>query len=524
MIQKFKHVLMIQNFLLALGFSVFAPLAQAQIPSTFEGVREWKSLGSSWALGFDKKHRPLAIFDLSYSDPQTRIFLACIDFKCANTLRVTELIEEQKRALGGPAHFATEATPDLEAFAQLEAEARSNPDNQKDSFLPKNWWKTVPWKKTGALSLLANSDAPPAQFRLSDIDFNELTGNQIQKFRKNLRHLLGKPEGLQHFEFVGDATGGYRLYWNPGTLGGGALPPAPPYKLADIRCPSCALAEHFTPELIENLVQELIGMIPVPVVSALLSTALGEWTHLRHEMTVFHQQRLLEMLAATDEGNSPSLPAAALAPFSEVSQEARNAAAAYIVYAQSSIRDVGRWLLQDPIDLWKKQEAAARIQADQTIDYLKRKGYSLRFLNSRNTLATNATQESWIFPLSTNRYWNIVPPFAAIDYPKPMRLVVERMSIEAAHVFVSILGRLIPIPGVGTVISQIYERIVHSQMHAVEHFEAMLDGHLHLRQEQGENWISEINSLRLQSANPLIPNYAESMARVKACREYYHLP
>ncbi len=523
----------------------FSQEYESLLPTSLSDIQEWRPMGGAWVLGLDAKRRPSALYDLSYRYPDFRQLLGCLDLRCANAKQVARLIKNGRKFFKEIPSPLTPTGSLLDTFSEKEeAEATEvalqtlseydtqttrRPSNQKYSVLPNDWWKKIPWKADTAFRTSSAGgrmdENPPSEFGLDDIDFEVLLGAQFSKFQEALKKLLKDEVSLEDFWLSSSGAGGYQIFFKPKAKN---LTPPLPYKIADIRCPSCALVENLSNQVVQELISHLIGLIPVPAVSALVSTALHEWFHLKNGMTNFHQQRVFEMLAHGDQAPKPFTAISNLTPTT------RESIAAYLVLSQMGVLGIVSWLIQDPsihsfqwaVSQWKADQKTAETQAAQTAEYLRNRGMTLKYLNSTHVLASQKTEgkvQSWIYPLSTNRYWNLAPPFVAFDYQNPERIFQIRAGIEAAHLFIGILSSVIPVPFVGTAISQVFERVVHSQMHAVANWEARLDVVLETLSDS-ENRRTEMEYLRLQAVCPFIPTYALSLERTREERDFYHIP
>ena len=514
------------NFYIVLGLSVIfsTPLAWglARPAPTLDPVK-WgelkgiKSIGANFAVGVNQKHEALALYDLSYYDPNSRIELGCLDFDCANFDQIISLIKgAQSGSLDSKTLEASSVA--MAGLTALRDDLQKKSKSEVKTPFPKNWWKNIIWNKDfGPDQPDQKDERGPERFSLADIKF-ESVAKDYADFKKTLDG-VGGIGILNGFEFERTPNGGYRIYWVPQRLSistaanlGGL-----PLKIADLRCPQCGLASRLTRESAEQILYGLIGQIPIPMVGALLNVALGQWIHFRNELLRIHQEELLEALNAAEDG--PQDMRFNLAPMVDLDPKAREAVAESVYYSQSGLLSFWQWITKTPAQYWQEEKDSDRVRAKILEKELIASGLKLSLLNPRYAVARDGAQQTWIYPLASPRYWNLVKPFIAIDYQRPNKIMIERISIESASVLIQFATSFIPVPAVGTAINLLFEGIVHSQMHNVQHYEARLNAHLMIRQSLGEDWRCEMRSRRLQTANHMGSAWDQRMVCIKPRKE-----
>jgi hypothetical protein len=471
-------------------------------------IKSWTYFDPLWAGGLDANGKLLAIYDLSYPTFKDRIELGLFDPSIENYDRVLNALSSNDSQDIAVSHKresdlvkAIEWMKNYKRDLNLVARGAQN-------VLPSQWWQTIPWKSDRFASL---TDAPE-HFYLSDIDFTKLVKNQKQ-FNQRLKK-MGGSDFLQQFEYKKELNGAYRIFWNPpGDVAGSTAAVTPPQKMVDFTCYKCGLWDAITWDGMSMLINAIVSEIPLPVVSGLLAVGFREFFQFHRELMIAHQSMALEMIRTAEEGT------ARVSPFAGLSTDNREFAAGYLMLAKSTLMSSFEWIFLNPRTQWAKQEQNAIKRAADATTYLEGKGEVLTPLNARFAMGVDANQGRNLYMTGADRFVNIFPPFSAIDYVHPQLVRDLRIGVELGHILVTFISPYIPITGVGSALTLMYEDIIEKAMEDIQHWEARLSAHLQGRKSAGEEWTLELNRLYLQTINPFeVPpaNAADLISKRKA--------
>lgn len=474
-------------------------------PVHWEELKSFRFHAPFWLTGADASGNVLALYDLSYPTLRGRILLGKLEDGALNRQNVLRLLEA---TLEGPAKLADpQRAMTLTAVETFKAMPTT-------AVLPSGWWKTVPWKKTAPHSeAFAVADVAPSSFRLSDFDW-AVAMHRSQELVDQLNRI--DPDFLEHIAFTRTDSNGYEIYYDaPDALDAALQTPdtaADARKIADLRCVKCGLYETLGWQGASMAIGFLLGEIKIPVLSGLLNAAFTEFFTFRARLISSHQSMALEMLqaAAVDDATSS---------FIQVGQEDRDTMVESITYARSSLYTAIRWAWEKPLTVWGKQETKADKQVASSVAYLNKHGSELELLTPRFGTGHEGHGQRVIFSLGTNRYFDVLPPFVAINYDRPKDIFAERIAIEAAHALLQMIKPLIPVPGVGAGLGFVFDFALENEMHKVQDWESRLYARLSATPDnRQQSWDFERHLLFLQQVNPFEVSPDAAAALVSARR------
>lgn len=493
-------------------------------PVQWAEVQSWRDFGPEFpdiALGLDRDGKPLAFYDFSYPDFKKPAKLGSLDSNQAHLGTLGELLTQSQLQLGqvvaldGKKRQALGLRMSLaasmgKAIEKLASDPSKGFLKEGGTILPPRWWKEIPWRSR----LLSDSEQPPTAFYLSEVDFERVVKKpkvffqRMEQIKAGLVPQEAPGSVLDGIEFRMNAGGGYEFYWNPKSLQA-ADSFSTPYKLADLRCAKCGLTDAMGREVIAELLWIAIGQVPIPVVAGLIAAGVGEFLNFQNELLANHQERLLELIQTGEEGEPHFSPLTSWV--NSLDSEQRDALVGYLMYEQTTLFSALRWTYKKPKDVWKKRKKQSIDQALNSTDYLKSHSLQTASINSRFSRVETEAGNWKIFSLSTPRFWNLAPPFVAVDYQNPGQIQKQRIILESGGALVRFLGAFIPIPVVGSLLSIGYDFLLEGPMHTAQHWESRLAVHLNLREAAGENWAFETETLHKQLINPFEVSRAEAL-------------
>lgn len=437
-------------------------------------ISSWRDLGGRWVAALDRKGAALAIYDVSFPTALGPVSLARVGGSKFTLERLLELLQ----AYDAP----TKAQAKL---AGLEEKQLSG------ALLRDGWWREVPWKTESAL--LASQDEAPKAFRLSDIDFARLI-KRPKLFLQSLEYLRSKfGIELASFRYERQDDGSYQLLWRDGQMSLFAGIDAA--KIADIKSPASGLVDALASKFAAQVASFAAGQIPVPVVSALVGTALERLLLFRSELIILHQQQAREMLVQAREN-----PTKGGLAFSSLSEEEQLRAGQSIVMAESGLFSSWQWLFKNSRKAWLESTKQELKAASLSREWLARNGTEVELQNDRYAAARAAFPGSEIGSLYLLAFQGPgLSPKIAFNSTDPGKIFFERLLIETASTLVSFATRFIPLPFVGGVVSGAFDTVVRDPMVEAKKWDSRLIAHI----EQGAAWHEALPVLDRQRVNPL---------------------
>jgi hypothetical protein len=196
-----------------------------------------------------------------------------------------------------------------------------------------------------------------------------------------------------------------------------------------------------------------------------------------------------------------------------------------IMYSRSGSFGLARWLFRDPQERWKRREIGTLKRAQKAENHLtKRGGKIIKHLNPRFAIGKDNKNNTFLYSLSA-RFWHASIPFASIDYARPEHIRQKRIAIESTYAMSQLITSNLPIPYLGTGLSQIFAAMAETPMHHVQRWEARLMAHLITRIAAGEShWNYELHLLYRQMINPFEISPAQAFQLAEWRRQKYSIP
>ncbi|HUP56783.1 MAG TPA: hypothetical protein VM598_04970 [Bdellovibrionota bacterium] len=471
---------------------------------TWNDIHSWKGLGNRWALAHDRSGKRIAIYDLSYPDLRRQLELG---FAGTKRVRVKDLVDELEKAITG----SEEGDDRSKVLRQL----RTLNQGEYLDHLPDDWFRHVPWRAEFiARSGGRVSEAPPG-FTLDDLDL-ESASVDPHRFRQLVAELEEEREApdqepilgkgfLRHFQFVRVPGGGYRLLFNPPWSGSAT---SRPQKLIDLTLVHSGIVEKSVWQGVKTGINQIVGLIPIPVVSGLIQTIFGRWFHAREQTWNLHLDMLVEMARVTEDGE-PS-------PLGDLTATELLEAAKSLTLSRASLAAIPTWLWRHPEDAWRKAGEDDHARASRASRQLELDGFRLEALGPRFTLALrDGRQHLYTLPLRAN--WMTDAPTLTLDYSDPFRQRERREFIEALSTGVSFATKMIPVIGGG--IGWVYGQLIENPLDRAKAW----DGRLKIALLEGpqagtRDWSRELAMIDEQKVNPLELDVTEARNEIAARR------
>jgi hypothetical protein len=403
--------------------------------SSGEARAGWQALGTRWAVERGDRGVALRIDDLTYPGLFGRVMVAHVN----------------------PASFSgdNKAVPE--------------------------WWRTVPWKD----GVIDKSDQEPARFSFDDIDFTRAT-NDPALFEEITATWGPKvlPGFLKSFSFERDPEGGYRLYWE--SKAGDLLPRA--LRVVTLSSPKANLWRTLRYQITQNVLGLAAGLITVPVVSALLDTALDRFFHWSDLLVSTRQEALAEMLS-DPQGDFG------------LSAYERQRAAIGILYGETRLLMAPAWLWRRPATVWATRKAGERGAAKASRVWLGRSGLKVEPLSE----VFDWDPSNRTYYLSGARFVPVYSPrgpIKGLDPARPNAILARRLRVEVGVTAAVFAGNWIP--WLGSLAATGLKALIEYPEDALRAWEARLAVRLEDREARWrENWGVDLERLHRQQGNPL---------------------
>ena len=456
------------------------------------GDLTWKSLGYRWGLESRSDGTLKRVVDLSYPDllnPRSLgQILPSLDLSALKQLLLGISVNPSNREV------LTEA---LTVLNQARLRGRFQ------IVFPREGWTQVPWKGTSHL----RSPQAPQSFRLNEIDWamGSRSPAQVETQIALINERFGRIGNLglkflDSFKFERRPDGSYEIFYDPQSV----RSLGPGKTIVDFDSAMGGFWESAETELLFNAIGQLMGLIPVPILSALLSTVSSRFFHSLDLLDSFHQEMGIEMLAQANSTDDYS-------PWSALDKNAREVSAKYILWSETSILGALRWIFKSPWTQFNEDRAFEIKTAQENLKWFSSTSTHapspMTFLNAR-FISAESHSNSGIFLLSSVKY-NLLgvitsphgdgPPLA-LDLLHPERLSVQREWFDLLATTLSFASHFIPNGGL---LYSAFKLLLEANVDRLKIWEARLLGHLKERELLGENWNSEIHTLESQQVNRL---------------------
>jgi hypothetical protein len=297
----------------------------------------------------------------------------------------------------------------------------------------------------------------------------------------------------------------YVLSWIPSGHSWGQ-----PKKIADLKNIKWGFTEALKWEAIEAAVDQIAGLITVPIAGAIVDTALDRFFHFHKLVRRTHENMVLEFLADI-QGDGGVFPANSLS-----ADEARRAIES-LSFAQSSLTSGWKWLWKRPYEEWQKNVAKEEERRKQGVQWLEEKGFQIETLNPRFAKSRDNTGAEQLRVLSLDKPHKKNGPWTAVNPAQPEKIFRQRLGLEILSTGVVFGTKLIPV--IGGPLRTIYKKLVLEPVKKARVAEAQMTAHLEQRQAQGTDWSSELVQLDHQRVNPLFLSREKTFELIRTRKE-----
>lgn len=476
----------------------------------FTDVKAWKPLGHRWAGALNDKGEMIAIYDLAYPDFLSKFPFSVIGGRSIKKTEIVQTIWDAKFNPEIDKKVADKAIADLRTLS-------SGPID--DGAFPTNWWKSIPWKN---MKRAATNDEP-ATFRLSDINLRStIKSKDLKKFDeaiKGIEEALNTAEGtgagdhfLERFEFTRVASGTFQVqYLNLGN----ARAVSQPRKIADLSSTKVEFYNSMKLELAKQVIDYATGLITVPVLNAIVDTAVSRFFHFHKLVMSGHQNMVLELIRTMEENGSPLM--------ASMTESEKLKAIEALSFAQTSLLMSWKWIWKKPVDEWRKAVQKDETEAKAGMEWLSKHNMQVAQLNNRFAFSMDpATQVKKLLLMAKDAPNSKTGPVVAIDYSRPNTPYQYRVFIEAMSAAVNFGTKFITIPLVGSAIKKAYTYVVERPLDNAKIWESRLAVHLEAR--TGEDHSATLATLDHQRVNPLFQSREKMTALIMARKQMLGLP
>jgi hypothetical protein len=491
------------------GIKIHWPFAHLKKETRFEDIRSWKPLGLRFAAGYDGAGKLLAIYDLSYPDFQEQITLGLIGHKQLS-------VQELSRILDDARTYARESSDlsDEQIDHAVNSIRRIEPHFNEQALFATAWWKNVHWKD----SAFSKANHAPLSFRLSDIllDSDKITHaltGQIRKVIRRAVQLSEKDLPLSDVDVLSSLSWvltpeGYEIRWDLPFLAKAERP----RKLADIQEKRAVLINNFEEAALWGGINEILSLIPVPVVQAITKTAVSRLQHFLDLTRQEHMAMLTEMLTTARQGDQN------FSPFSALTPEERDELVDAVEYGSGSWSHGLQWFIKDPEQTWDKERSKESECSSATSQWLAAQSQQEWDFSPRFAIGTTADSHSRLYLSSKVCAKGHKKPVVSIDYANPGAEVPKRIFKESMTATVQFASHFVPY--VGFVVTGPWSLLVQGPYEKTRIWEARLTHHLEERILEGESaWTNELAILDAQRLNPMEVNRDRMMELIQYRRQ-----
>jgi hypothetical protein len=456
-------------------------------PSQWSDVKSWKAVGDRFAAAYDRNGKLIAIYDLSYPALLSSVVLGKISKTASDS---TTFIDTFNSALS---EINTKNLPS-EVQKQIVALGNSPSVVAQSGFLSENWWKKLPWT--------AIPVAEPASFRMGDFDSTQLKlPTAMVSGLRNLFQRVLDDDGslatvndhdiLNSFQFVRASDGGFELQWSdPRASATSAV--SRPRKLLDFVNTHQGLYDDIAETAITEGLSEAVSAIPVPVVEALVATAISRLGRYYEMTQIAHLEMLHEIAIETAEGSIRDAVLQALAPRDQTSLINS------FEWTRVTPMDAWKWIFTSPGAAWTSDENSAIACAATNSKWLSSEGQTLTELNSRFAFGVDSNSSRSLYLQSDTCAKGNKGPTVSIDYQNPGAIAEARLKKEWVGIGLEFGSHFVPV--LGFLVDTAYGYLVQNAVDNAEYWEARLTQHLERR---NEDWTNELTILQGQRINPL---------------------
>jgi hypothetical protein len=464
-------------------------------PVKWADIQGWKALGLRWAEALDASGKPIAIYDLSYPSLADRLHVGRLAVPSESM--IAQAVSDLRAARPALSAESAESAKTLDqAIAQLTTV------HAVPAKLPKSWWKDIPWKRR----VPSASDGSPLAFALADIDFDQAT-HRTKTFQKLLRKAEtqqydGEPivgaQFLERMFFTREGEGAYDVELRADTLGTAAL--SRPTKIIDLREIRDGLYNELAWTAAGEALGEAASLISVPVLSALVGTAVSSVFEYQGLLRDQHVAMALEMInVAEDEDEDAPV-------FAAVARQDLLLGGESLTLADLSLSAIWRWLFHSPEKAWRMGLEGEIERSARAHRWLEDRGSSVESFDTRIAFATDHSGVRRLYSLARPKIIPSLGPHVAIDFSNPDAEARRRVAIETAQVAISFATSFIP--WFGGVVSDAYSWCVADPMHGSVEWEARMTVEL----ERYGAFDFELRTLENQRISPFEIPRAKALA------------
>jgi hypothetical protein len=456
-------------------------------PSQWSDVKSWKSVGDRFAAAYNANGKLIAVYDLSYPTLISPIVLGKISKTASDS---TTFINTFNSALSeiDSTNLSTDIKKQIAALG-------NNPNLVAHAgFLSATWWTKLPWT--------AHPSSEPASFRLTDFDATQLKlpASVVSGLRNLLQKVLDDDGSLSNvsdqdilnsFQFVRASDGGFEFQWNDPRSSAITFA-SHPRKLLDFVNTHEGLYDQIAEEAIVEGLVEAVSSVPIPVVEALVATAISRLGRYYNMTEIAHLEMLHEVAIETSEGSIEDAVLQALAPNDQTS---------FInsfEWTRVTLMDAWKWIFTSPAAAWTADENAAVKCAEINSGWLTADGQIVSQLNTRFAFGTASDSSKSLYLQSDTCAKGSKGPTVSIDYQNPGAIAEARLKKEWVGIGLEFGSHFVPYAGF--LVNTAYGYLVQNTVDTAEYWEARLTQHLERR---NEDWTNELTILQGQRINPL---------------------
>lgn len=447
-------------------------------PSSWADAKSWKPIGTRFAAAYDHSGKLIAIYDLSYPAAFGAISLG----KIGNPKITGDyLVQLWKDAKKNEAALSSDQVKAIEEMGQ-------EPETALGQLAPA--WQSLPGKS------FRLTDLDPAQLKLNPGVFSGLR----QLFQLVLDdaasiQALSDDEILAAFHFVHASDGSYEILWEDPRTAPSNLANLRPRKLLDLQSPQEGLYENMVFDTAIFGLGEATDFIPIPLVEALISTAISRLGRYYDMTRVEHLEMLRELMIETSEGSliDPELTSMSAGNLSTL----RNA----LIWDRVSPLSFWDWLFTQPEESWNQDEKKAEVCESSSTAWYATHNDTVENLNSRFSIVTNpgTTDPGNEKTLDLDALCGGAGPAVSINYRSPKTTAASREWVEAEGTAFEFATYLIPTGGF--FVREAYRLLVQDSVDMVQYWESRLIQHLEVRPDASD-WKNELGILQRQRTNP----------------------
>ncbi|MBI3557775.1 MAG: hypothetical protein HY074_16060 [Deltaproteobacteria bacterium] len=458
-------------------------------PTRWSDVRGWRPLGGRWAAALDAHGAVIAIYDLSVTENIVTadwVHLGIVGGPTFNLKTVVAALRPMQ----------SEGRPPKKLAQALKKLTKETPSHLEADLMPADWFEHVPWTESARRNFAAAglvADQAPSSFRLSDLDYAAVAISPTL-FRKAIQYLKRFNIDLTQIQYVRRADGGYDLLVRGAAQSAADL--GRPMKIADLNSVSSGFWETIRWNIAGSVIGFAVGLIPVPVVSALIGTALDRFLTFEGDVRDLHREAAREMIATAEQDGGPFSAFASLTP------NERKRAGISMFISNASIVSTWNWIFKGGEKSWRDNMRDDEKRAVDARGWLTKHGETLTPLNTRYAFGQTASGQRRLYLLARASLWGRHHPTDAINYGQPNLHVAERIAVESASIIVDFGSHFIPY--VGGIVSTAFDQALRGPVQYTKALESRLGGLLeeHMRIAH-EDWSYELATIDRQRVNPL---------------------